>query len=189
MTDGDPEGQCEDDMDVLAGIIADHYESTGVRIFIIGMDGATEENLEQLAIAGGAEPHDDFCGELEPPCHYWNVGDGSGDAIASALQAIQEQAVPLPCEYPLANVTPPDGMSLDLSTLNVRLTEGTESTIIGRAESEAACPSDQHAWYYDNAGSPTSVMLCPSACELVANAAAGASVSIVGGCQATATVR
>ncbi len=189
MTDGDPEGQCEDDMDVLAGIIADHLESTGIRTFIIGMDGATEQNLEQLAIAGGAEPHDDFCGELEPPCHYWNVGDGSGDAIASALTAIQAQAVPLPCEYPLSNVTPPDDMTLDLSTLNVRLTEAGESTIIGRAESEAACPSDQRAWYYDNAANPTSVMLCPSACELVANAAAGASVSIVGGCQATSTVR
>ncbi len=191
MTDGDPTAndnnscQSETNIDALEQIIADHYAATGIRIFIIGMEGASEENLEQLATAGGAEPHDDFCGDLNPPCHYWNVGNGSGDAVANALQAIQQQATPLPCEYPISQITPPAGSSLDLTTLNIRLTSGGTTTTVVQAPSEAECPTDQNAWYYDNPASPTKVLLCPSACALVANSTSGAQVSVVAGCNPT----
>lgn len=186
MTDGDPDSSCNDNPTQLAQIIADHLEATGIRTFIIGMEGASNTTLETLAAAGGAEPHDDYCGGGPTPCHYWNVGSGSGDAIADALQAIAQQATPLPCSYALADVTPAEGQTLDLSTLNVRLTESdSTSTIIARVGSKAACPADELAWYYDVPASPKTVNLCQNACDLVTNAAAGAKVNIVGGCEAT----
>lgn len=188
FTDGDAEG-CEEDPAELAEIIAAHREATGIRTFIIGMQGATLANLELMAVAGGAEPHDDFCGNHPTPCHFWSVGDGSGDAIANALTAIAEQAVPLACEYSLADVTPPAGQTLDPSTINVRLTEGTESTIIGQVASETACPSDRAAWYYDDPSAPTMIQLCENACSLVSGANAGARMSIVGGCAKTQVIR
>lgn len=188
MTDGDPNG-CNEDVGDLADIVANHLAATGIRTFIIGMDGATESNLEQLAIAGGAEPHDDFCGALDPPCHYWNVGDGSGDAIASALTAIAGQAAPFPCEYALSDIQPPNGSTLDLSTLNVQLTQGGTSTIIANVRSEADCPADAPAWYYDDPGSPSTILLCENACDLVTAAEEGATMNVVGGCEETVVLK
>ncbi len=185
MTDGDPQG-CESDNDVLAGIIADHLEATGLRSFIIGMDGANEERLEQLAIAGGAEPHDDWCGSLDAPCHYFNVGDGSGAAIASALSAIIEQATPLPCEYPVAGFRPPEGETVDYNKVNVELTDPDgEVTTIGWVENEDACPADEPAWYYDDRDEPTSILLCSNTCELVTGQETGSRVTVVVGCKET----
>jgi hypothetical protein len=188
MTDGDPNG-CEHDIDLLAGMIADHLESTGIRTFIIGMEGATESNLERLALAGGAAPHDDFCGDVTPPCHYWNVGDGSGEAIADALNAIAEQAVPFACDYPLATIQPGGGQELDLATLNIQLTQNGQSTIIVNVPSEDSCPTDQPAWYFDDETPPTSFSLCEQACDLVKSASQGATMSIVSGCTETVILR
>lgn len=188
MTDGDPVG-CNENVDDLAAIIAQHYAETGIRTFIIGMDGATEANLEKLAIAGGAEPHDDFCGTLEGPCHYWNVGDGAGSAIADALQAIAKQAVPLPCDYALADITPPAGTKLDLKTLNVQLVQDGTATVIGNVTDQDQCPLVQPAWYYDNATTPQNIVLCPRACDVVSAAEQGAKMNVVGGCTETVIIR
>jgi hypothetical protein len=184
MTDGDPEG-CREDIDYLAQIIEQHRESTGIRTFIIGMEGATEENLEQLAIAGGADPHDDFCGSLGAGCHYWNVGNGSGAAIQSALVAIAGQATPFPCRYDLAEVGSTVDGGLDLRTLNVQLTEAGSTTVIGKVGSAADCPALAPAWHFDSTSSPTEVVLCEAACNLVTEASSGAKLSIVGGCSET----
>lgn len=188
MTDGDPNG-CNEDIDDLGQIISDHYAQTGIRTFIIGVDGATEENLERLAIEGGAEPHDDFCGSLTPPCHYWNVGDASGDVLAAALQAIVGQSTPIGCEFPLANVQPADGQMLDTSTINVTLTSPSagEATILN-TPSLADCPVGQLAWYYDNPAQPSVIQLCPAACDAVKATEGGAQIDIVGGCEPTVVV-
>jgi hypothetical protein len=195
MTDGDPTAnnnnscQSETNIGELEDIIAEHYAATGIRIFIIGMEGATEQNLERLATAGGADPHDDYCGDLEPPCHYWNVGNGSGEAVADALTAIQEQAAPLPCEYPISQITPPAGSTLDLTTLNIRLNAGGVSTTVVQTPSEAECPTDQDAWYYDTPTNPTKVHLCPKTCSLVTGTTTGAQVSVVAGCNPTEKIK
>ena len=182
MTDGDPNG-CLEDIPALRTIIADHLAATGIRTFIIGMEGATDSNLEELGSAGGALPHDDWCGDVSPPCHYWNVEDGSGAAIGSALQAIVGQAAPLPCEFNVVNLTPPEGETLDLSRINVTLTnQNNITTTIGQVPDESACPADQLAWHFDNASSPTAVHLCPSACNTISQAAR---VAVVVGCQNT----
>ncbi len=184
VTDGDPNG-CEEDVAALRMIIADHLAATGIKTFIIGMEGATEENLEELAMAGGAEPHDDYCGSIDPPCHYWNVGDGSGDAIASALTAILAMAAPLPCEFDVIDLEAPPGETLDYGQVNVTLTVDGETTTIGQVPSEADCPGDRPAWYYDDPATPTQIFMCPNACDLVSGTASGARVDIVVGCQDT----
>jgi hypothetical protein len=188
MTDGDPNG-CNEDVDDLAQIIADHYATTGIRTFIIGVEGATDRNLERMAIEGGAEPHDDFCGSLAPPCHYWNVGDASGDVLAAALQAIIGQSTPIGCEFPLSNVQPAGGQMLDTSTINVTLTTPSagESTILN-TPTPAECPVGQLAWYYDNPAEPSVIHLCPSTCDAVKVTEGGAQINIVGGCEPTVVV-
>jgi hypothetical protein len=187
ITDGDATN-CDTNNSNLAGIIADHLASTGLRTFIIGMDGASEDKLEELAIAGGADPHDDFCGGVATPCHYWNVGDGSGDVLANALQAISQQAVPLPCEIDVTGLTAPVGEVLDYGQVNVILTQGETVTPFPQAGSGGACPSDQPAWYYDVPSAPTKIDLCENACNTVSAAGDGAKLNVVAGCTATIVV-
>jgi hypothetical protein len=108
ITDGDPNG-CEEDIDVLAGIVHDHLASTGIRTFIIGMTGATLSNLEVLAAAGGAPEHGpEFCGQGRSTCHYWSVGDGDPVAFVDALRQIQNAAA-IPCEYIIPPPPPGEG--------------------------------------------------------------------------------
>ncbi len=187
ITDGDAT-ECNRNNNALAAIIADHLNATGLRTFIIGMDGANESKLEQLAAAGGAEPHDGFCGGLGSPCHYWNVGNASGDVLANALQAISQQAVPLPCEVDVTDLTPPPGEELDYGRVNVTLTQGPEVTTIPQVANAGAC-ADRVAWYYDVPSAPTKVHLCQSACDLVTAAGDGANLSVVAGCTATIVVQ
>lgn len=187
MTDGDPNG-CQQDIPTLATIISDHLVATKIRTFIIGMQGATDANLEQLAVAGGADPHNDFCGSVTPPCHYWNVGDGSGDAITSALQAIVKQSAPLPCTYDVVDLKPPAGQTLDYGKVNVTLTNPTGTTTIGQVPAASSCPSGTPAWYYDNPTAPTTIDLCPSTCSIVSSAAQGSRLSVVLGCTPTVTI-
>lgn len=188
MTDGDP-NRCETDISNLAAIIADHLAQTGIKIFVIGMTGATDSNLEELGAAGGAEPHSDYCGSVPAPCHYWNVGDGSADAVESALNAIVAQSTPLPCNYPVSGLTPPTGQSMDYTKVNVTLTQGGgAATVIGQVSNSASCPTTEPAWYYDNPSGPTTINLCQSACDLVTAASGGAQVNVAVGCEDTVIV-
>ena len=187
ITDGDAT-KCNRNNSELAGIIEDHLTVTGLRTFIIGMTGANESRLEELAVAGGAAPHDDFCGGIALPCHYWNVGDGSGEVLANALQAISEQAVPIPCEIDVTGLSAPEGEVLDYGKVNVTLTEGETVTIIPQVGSPGACPSDQPAWYYDVPSAPTKIHLCENACDSVSAAGDGANLNVVAGCTDTVII-
>lgn len=188
MTDGDPEG-CEQDIGKLSKIVSDHLSQDGIRTFIIGMEGATDSNLEQLAVAGGADPHANYCGSVTAPCHYWNVGEGDKSAISDALSAIVQQSAPIPCEFKVSGFTPPSGQTLDFGKVNVTLTDKDGMpTTIGQAADATSCPSDQPAWYYDKPNSPSAIELCKNACSLVTDAASGSKVNVVVGCQDTVTL-
>ncbi len=184
LTDGNPEGGCEEDIGKLANIISQSEQ----RIFIIGMTGADENNLERLALAGGAEPHNDYCGNIGPPCHYWNVGDGSGEALKDALQAIVNQAVPLPCDYDITGLKAPQGEALDYGKVNLSFTENNVVDTFGQVPTGSDCPDDVPAWYYDNASTPKTIRLCQKACDTVTSAANDARVDIVVGCEETVTL-
>lgn len=184
LTDGDATA-CDTNTGNLAQIAADHLAATGLRTYIIGMEGATEADLEEMAIAGGAEPHSDFCGDLTPPCHYWNIGDGSGPVLANALQAISQQAVPLPCEIDVTSLAAPDGEKLDYGQVNVSFVDQGNVTTIPQVPAAGSCPATGLAWYYDDPQSPSTVHLCTATCDSVTAAGDGANLSVVAGCTDT----
>lgn len=96
VTDGDPQG-CNEDLDDLSAILQAHYDATKIRTYVIGMNGATFDNLEKIAQGGNAPPHPatvgaltNACGDVPAPCRFWNVGDGDPAGFIAALAAIQE---------------------------------------------------------------------------------------------------
>jgi hypothetical protein len=98
VTDGNPEG-CNENLDVLSGILDAHFKATTIRTYMIGMEGATFANLEKIAVGGAAPPHaatvgalTNACGGVAAPCRVWNVGDGDPAGFIQALAAIQESA-------------------------------------------------------------------------------------------------
>jgi hypothetical protein len=98
ITDGNPNG-CNQDRDDLAALLQAHYTATKVRTYVIGMTGASFDNLEDIAKGGGAPTHADTvgtltnaCGNVPEPCTFWNVGNGEPAAFEAALAAIQQQA-------------------------------------------------------------------------------------------------
>ena len=98
ITDGDPSG-CTSNLTTLSNILQAHYTATQIRTYIIGMNGATFSNLEQIAQGGNAPPHaatvgtlTNACGNVPAPCKFWNVGDGDPQGFIQALDAIKESA-------------------------------------------------------------------------------------------------
>jgi len=174
----------------IANYTANHQAAGREMIGVLITDGdATNCQTNNSALAGGADPHDHLCGGVAPPCHYWNVGDAWGDVLANALQAISQQAVPLPCEIDVTGLSAPEGEVLDYGRVNVTFTEGTTVTTIPQAANEAACPTDQPAWHYDSLSAPTKIFLCEDACATVSAAGDGAELNVVAGCTNTIVVQ
>ena len=96
VTDGDPNG-CDQNLTDLSNLLQAHYAATTLRTFVIGMTGATDANLEQIAQGGNGPLHaatvgplTNACGTSPAPCRHWNVGDGNPQAFIAALAAIQD---------------------------------------------------------------------------------------------------
>jgi hypothetical protein len=103
VTDGDPTNindfQCNTNLDALSNLLKAHNDATQVRTYVIGMEGATDGNLERIAAGGGAPLHPNnmpgitgSCGSNVPECRHWNVGNGSPAVFGAALAAIQASA-------------------------------------------------------------------------------------------------
>jgi hypothetical protein len=98
ITDGDPNG-CNQNLKQLSDLLQAHYDATKIRTYVIGMEGATFGNLEQIAQGGNGPTHPDAvggvtdaCGNGAGPCRHWNVGNGDPAVFGAALAAIQESA-------------------------------------------------------------------------------------------------
>jgi hypothetical protein len=99
ITDGDPNG-CDEDLTNLSNLLDAHHTATQIRTYVIGMQGATDANLEQIAQGGGGPLHDatvgavtNACGAGQAgPCRHWNVGSGDPAVFTAALAAIQDSA-------------------------------------------------------------------------------------------------
>lgn len=98
ITDGDPT-RCNEDLDALAALLDAHHKATTVRTYVIGMQGASFDNLETIAAGGGTPTHpdavgglSDACGGRGESCHHWNVGDGDPAIFTAALAEIQQSA-------------------------------------------------------------------------------------------------
>jgi histone H3/H4 len=185
MTDGEPNG-CEGNIDRLAKIVEDHVTATNgeIKMFFIGETGALLSSLEKYAVKGGAAAHSDYCGSGPKPCHYWDVGDGQPEALASALSSIVGQATvenPIPCTFKVPE--PPAGLTFDAAKVNVKFTEknGTPVSLF-RVANAAACNAEDGGWHYDNADAPTQVLLCQKSCTDVSESA-GAQIKVEFGCE------
>jgi hypothetical protein len=91
-------------------------------------------------------------------------------------------SVPLPCSYDIASAAM-SADKYDPTQVQVNYTPASSDAKqeLPKSSSASAC-ADKAGWYYDNEAAPTTVELCPAACELVK---AGGGMSIAFGCQPT----
>jgi hypothetical protein len=171
ITDGDPFGGCDTNVNNLNALIANHYTATGIPTYIIGMTGATADNLEGMAVGAGAEPHTDYCDPSDTSCSYYSVGDGNPAAFKAALDSIRKSE--LGCEYAVPNAEIGVG---NLDTLSVVFTPDTGETPIDlvRVGNETTCTDDDEYWV-DVGVDDSIIKLCPATCDLRGD---GASVDI-----------
>lgn len=137
---------------------------------------ALADQLDEMAVAGGSEA-----------AFNVSVGDDTTEGFLDALSAIRGAV--LPCNY---EIPKPESGSVSFDRLNVELTaqDADQGETIPQVPSLGDCVDGESAWYYskDDAGTPSRVELCPSACD-AANAAIGSRIDIVLGCQTIVRVR
>jgi len=187
ITDGDPSNSgvgtaCNTVVEEIATIPQAHYEATGIPTFIIGMTGATAANLQTLAVAGGGPEHgpDEFCEAPDDTCNYWSVGDGDPEALVSALEGIQDAAIP--CEYELPESSQTNRIDPELVQAKYTPSDDAEAEEFERVDGLDAC-GDAGGWYYDDNEEPNTIHLCPTSCELVTSAVSGSKVVLAYGCR------
>ncbi len=176
VTDGDPTA-CNEQIDFLANLISQHLAATGIKIFVVGMTGATYDNLETWAVAGGGPAHANFCGGGMATCHHYDVGNGDPQAFIQALQQIQQSAVA--CQFQMP--TPEAGL-LDPTKIVVEYLPGGTGTPQQFSHVSDAASCVPGAFYYDNNTSPQTIYLCPDTCSVV-QADPNAKVQVLLGCQ------
>lgn len=156
---------CELNNTVLAGLVKDHYESTQIPIYWVGIDAFDAQDIadaETVVADSGVSPHSNLCSSLgTTPCiHY----DASGNT-APRFEAILDEVTRVErlCEYAY-----PSGVSPARLSVTYQTGSGSPSNVI-RLPSKAQCGSAP-AYYLDNASTPTSITLCPEFCTNVRNA-------------------
>jgi hypothetical protein len=175
ITDGGPEG-CESSAARLAAIASSHLSSTGIRTFVMGVDGAVFPTLETIAIAGGGPAHTANCDAGISPCHFYSVRDGTPAAFNNALQAIRRASIG--CEFSMpttdAGLLNPNNVTLEY------FAGGTGAARrISKVSNASSCSGD--GFYYDSNSSPSKISLCPATCTRVQGDSAGR-VDILLGC-------
>ena len=161
VTDGSPSG-CNTRINDIAQLASDALATSGVSTYTIGIEGAQERQVNQIAAAGGTQQAF-FVGAL-----------GAELQLIQALNAIRGSV--LSCDLAL-----PTGNNVDPGKVNVQLTPtGAAPEVIGQAAGPDNC--DAGGWHYDNPAAPQRISLCPSTCQRV-QADNGAQIDIVLGCE------
>jgi hypothetical protein len=171
ITDGAAE-ECDARSAEALGAIAASAAERGVLTYAAGMQGADFAVLDAIGQAGGAD-----CDPLAPgfACDL----TANRESFIGALNGIRDrtrtqtrletridrQVQALPCEWDIPE--PPAGQSFDPGRVNVALTRPDgEPQAVANVALAADCGGDG-GWYYDDALAPTSIVACPSTCELV----------------------
>lgn len=132
----------------LVNLSAHAFESTGVRTYTVGIEGANIDVLDRIAAAGGSTEAFVIDGANAP-----EISNG----LASALAEISTQEIE--CSFPITVA-----QDLDPSAAQVVYRSETASTTLNRREDAAGCGQ---GWYYNDVGNPTDVILCPDTCATV----------------------
>jgi hypothetical protein len=175
VTDGDPT-DCETSTSKLKNLISSHVQSTQIKIFVVGMTGATFDNLEDWAEAGGAQQHTDYCSSSINPCHFYNIGTGDPQAFLAALQQISQKAIACTYQMPTS-----DAGTIDPEKVSIEYTPGgqTVAQTLSNVGDPAKCAAG--GWYYDNPLNPSTISFCPETCTTV-QSDEGAKIQIMLGC-------
>jgi hypothetical protein len=84
------------------------------------------------------------------------------EGCAASSSSDVEQAI-AGCEFPLP--PPPDGVILDVATVNVRYaTPSGFGVVLGVVASADECAVVEGGWYFDDPEAPTTITLCPDTC-------------------------
>ncbi len=167
-TDGLPSKLCMGDTSAeVTTLIASQAAMTPpIQTYVVGIGNVG--NLNDWAMAG-ATGHAAF------------IVDGAGTTtqtdLAKALDEIR--VLTLPCDYEIP--APTTGM-IDPTKVNVRFTPSGQAAVnFLNVPNVAACATDAQTWYYDNAQTPTHVIMCPTACDALHQQ--GAKIEVVFGCK------
>lgn len=165
VTDGEPT-TCNTDVDAIAALAKDAFESKDVLTYTIGMPGSNADQLNKIAAAGGSQ-------------QAFLAGAGSVTSLlVEALNSIQKAEIS--CSYELPAATEP-GEEVDPDKINVNYHDGSGTFVtLPRVSGLDACPSS-YGWYYDNPEKPATIQLCPTTCEQL-QGNSGALVKILLGC-------
>ncbi|MEJ7729407.1 MAG: hypothetical protein WKG00_09330 [Polyangiaceae bacterium] len=141
-----------------------------VRTFVIGMEGATFGNLDQIAVAGGTTKSFDV-----------SQGQSAQAELAKALEEVRKAAIG--CVYVLPEVPPSEG-TLDPASVSVKFIPGINEppVAIGKVDTLGDCGEISGGFYFDDNADPTQITLCPASCEAVQEGTDNASVQVVLGC-------
>jgi hypothetical protein len=170
VTDGDPGGCSSTVANVSAAAAAGVAATPAVRTFVIGMEGATFGNLDQIALAGGTSKSFDV-----------SQGQSAQAELAKALEEVRKAAIG--CVYVLPEVPPSEG-TLDPASVSVKFIPGINEppVAIGKVDALGDCGEISGGFYFDDNADPTQVTLCPASCESVQEGTENASVQVVLGC-------
>lgn len=175
ITDGLPEGNCNNNAASLKTIVQTHLNATGIRTFVIGMTGANFTTLETIASGGGVPSHNDYCSGTAT-CTYYNVGNGNPTVFIEVLKKIQQTAIG--CTY---QVPVPDAGVIDYTKVKVEYQPGNGDPVqqFDSVPDVSQCAAGK--WYYDDNNAPTKVTLCPDTCSAI-QADPQAKVTLLLGC-------
>jgi len=166
VTDGEPADCPPLDPPSIAAEAAAAYASHGVLTFAIGLEGAYESTIDDIALAGGTG------------VGLFIGADQAQQKLVDALNHIRGSTVA--CDFVVPSEV--DGQPVNPDLVNVVYTPpGGDPVLVGQVAGEGACTPDKGGWYYDNPDSPTRLTFCDSTCAAM-QSELGAKVDILLGC-------
>lgn len=160
-TDGEPNNCSNNTVAAASAIAKEGFQQTpSIRTFVIGMGSLA--TLDTIASNGGTEKA---------------ILVSTGNAGQEFLAALDKIRGAVSCQY----LVPQDGKS-DPSKVNVLFTPdgSTDGEVILGVADATKCQGGK-GWYYDNPSSPTQIVLCPAACDMVKNVKG--KIEVVFGCK------
>ncbi len=138
-------------------------------------------------ILPGVPPIPAVCGAAAIGKRYYKLANDTGGKTMSICKADWTpvfadlknaviDAVPLPCDYPLADAKGDE--PFDPLKVQIVYTNNGKDSEFPRANTREAC-ADEDAWFYDDPNQPSMISLCPAACDAVQ---AGGSIDVGFGC-------
>ncbi|HWP07111.1 MAG TPA: vWA domain-containing protein [Polyangiaceae bacterium] len=148
----------------LIDAVSTAYTTNGIKTFVVGSPGSENARgaLSAMARVGGTGPAGCMDTGMPEYCHFdMTTSMNFAASLTEALGAITQQ-IPVDCAFSLPK--PPVGMTLDLNSVNVTVTnDDMTKTEIARDPGND-CATD--GWVYVG-NPPTQVQLCGKLCDSV----------------------